>query len=66
MVDSMAVKGLFGLCLASLMALWLVCGWFCGLICDCLWHVQRIVLGTVWVTNLDCLGACLGPVFMPC
>ena len=54
------------------------CGWFCGLICDCLWDVQRIVLGAeIWfmecsrdcfrgvlIKNLDCLRACLGPIFI--
>ena len=29
--------------------LWPICGWFCGLICECLWHVQRMVLRVVWL-----------------
>ena len=28
--------------------LWSICGWFCGLICECLRHVERMVLGVVW------------------
>ena len=41
-------KGLFGQFLDDFMAIFLAfCGWFCGLIWDCLWHVQRIVLGTI-------------------
>ena len=54
---SIVVKGLFELCLAAFMAvLRPIYGWFCGLICDCLWHVQRVVLRTVWIKkNLDCL-----------
>ena len=64
MAGSMAVKGLFGLCLAGFTAwLWLV-SW--ADVRDCLWHVQRIVLGTVWVKNLDCLKACLELIFMAC
>ena len=27
------------------------CGLFCGPICECLWHVQMIVLGPVLVTK---------------
>ena len=23
--------------------LWIVCGWLCDLVCDCLWNVQKIV-----------------------
>ena len=30
------------------MLLWPICGQFCGLICECLWHVQRMVLRAVW------------------
>ena len=49
-----AVKGLFRLFKNGLWPfLWLVCGQFYGLNCECLWHVQRIVLGTVWIKNLD-------------
>ena len=44
--------------------LWPVCGWFYESICDCLWYVQRIVLGTVWVKNLYYLRAFLESVFM--
>ena len=50
-------KGLFGLFKTSLWPfLWPICGCFCGPICECLWHVQNIVLGAVWIRNknLDC------------
>ena len=30
----------------------LIGGRFCGLICECLWHVQRMVLGAVWLCFL--------------
>ena len=36
----MAVKGLFGKQFMTL--LWHICGWFCGLNCECSWHVQRM------------------------
>ena len=46
----MVVKGLFKNGLG--LFLWPVCGWFCGLNCECLWHVQRIVLRAIWIKNL--------------
>ena len=53
MAGSMAVKGLIGLYLASFMVVFLLfCGRFYELICDCLWHVQRIVLGAIWIKNI--------------
>ena len=53
MAGSMAIKGLIGLYFASFMVIFLpFCGRFCELICDCLWHVQRIVLGDVWIKNM--------------
>ena len=50
-------KGLFGLflvclkgCLVRFMAiLWPICGQFCGLMYECLSHVQKMVLGAVWL-----------------
>ena len=43
-------KGLFSLLKNSLWSfLWPICGRFCGPICECLWHVQKIVLGVVWI-----------------
>ena len=50
----MVVKGLFRQFKNDLWPfLWPVCGQFCGLNCECLWHVQRIVLGVVWIKNMD-------------
>ena len=37
-------KGLYGLFLDGL---WPFHGRFCGMICDCLWHVQKIILRVV-------------------
>ena len=46
----MAVKGMFGLFKNSLRPfLWPNCGWFCGLNCKCLWHVQNTIL---WLVGL--------------
>ena len=56
------VKGLFGLCLAGFMIVFIACLWmvlWAGFFL-LLWHVQIIVLGIVWVKNMDYLGACLG------
>ena len=39
-----AIKGLFRLFKNGL---WPVCGQIYGLNCECLWHVQRIILGAV-------------------
>ena len=62
----MAIKGLFGLFLNSLWSfLWHFYGHFYWPICECLWHVQRIVLGTVWFKILvhgmfkGCFRGCL-------
>ena len=47
-------KGLFGPFLDSLWPfLWPICGRFCWLICECLWHVQSNVLGAVLIKNLE-------------
>ena len=46
MASFLAFKGLFG------WFLWPVCGLFCGLISDCLWHVQKVVLETVWIKKI--------------
>ena len=32
--------------------LWPSCGRFCGLVCECLWHIQRIVLEVFWIKNM--------------
>ena len=32
--------------------LWPSYGGLCGLFCECLWHVQRSVLGAVEIKNL--------------
>ena len=46
----MVFKGLFGLFKNGLWPfLWLVCGWLCELVCDCLWNVQKKNLGVVWM-----------------
>ena len=39
-------KGLFGLFLGNLWPIY-------GLNCECLWYVQMIVLGVVWIKNLN-------------
>ena len=41
------------------------CDLFCGLIYDCLWNVQRIVLGAIWIKKSGLLRGCLGPILWP-